>query len=60
VYPWGNSRVGFAARTRISRQDFGLTWNKALEAGGFVVGDDVDIILEVEAIAQQAEDQGTR
>jgi polyisoprenoid-binding protein YceI len=60
VDPWGNSRVGFSARTKISRQDFGLTWNKALEAGGFVVGDEVSIILDIEAIEQKAEAAGAQ
>lgn len=48
--PWGNLRRGASATTRISRQDFGLTWNKALETGGVVVGDEVAITLEIEMI----------
>lgn len=48
--PWGNRRLSFSGKTRINRKDFGLTWNAALEAGGFLIGDDVDIDLEVEAI----------
>lgn len=48
--PWGNVRAGFAASTVINRHDFGLNWNKALETGGFVVGDDVTINLEIEAV----------
>ena len=48
--PWGGTRTGFSARTSISRKDFGLTWNVALEAGGFVVGDKLDITLEIEAV----------
>ena len=47
--PWGNVRAGFSASTVINRHDFGLNWNKALETGGVVVGDDVTITLEVEA-----------
>ncbi len=50
--PWGNVRAGFEAATTINRHDFGLSWNKALETGGFVVGDLVDIGLEVQAIKQ--------
>jgi len=50
--PWGNERVGYAAHTTINRKDFGLTWNQALETGGVVVGDEVRIELNVEAIAQ--------
>lgn len=48
--PWGNGRTAFEAETKINRKDFGLTWNKALDAGGFVVGDEVKITLEVEGI----------
>lgn len=50
--PWGNERAGFEATTTISRKDFGLTWNAALEAGGVLVGDKVTITLEIEAIKQ--------
>lgn len=48
--PWGNTRVGLSAMTKISRKDFGLTWNTALETGGFLVGDDVTITLDVQFI----------
>lgn len=48
--PWGNERVGFSAATRINRKDFGLTWNQALEAGGILVGEDVDITLDIQGI----------
>ncbi|MBI3980274.1 MAG: YceI family protein [Chloroflexi bacterium] len=47
--PWGGVRAGFTAQTAISRQDFGLVWNVPLEAGGWLVGDDVKITLDVEA-----------
>jgi polyisoprenoid-binding protein YceI len=50
--PWGNARVGFEAETTINRKDFGLVWNAALETGGFLVGDDVKISLQIQAIAQ--------
>jgi polyisoprenoid-binding protein YceI len=50
--PWGNRRVGYEAHAKISRKDFGLTWNQALEAGGVAVGDEVKIELAVEAVAQ--------
>lgn len=50
--PWGNARVGFEAAITINRKDFGLTWNAALEAGGFLVGDEVKISASVQAIAQ--------
>ncbi|TNF48852.1 MAG: polyisoprenoid-binding protein [Deltaproteobacteria bacterium] len=50
--PWGNTRRGASASTKINRRDFGLTWNKALEAGGVVVGEEVRISLEVELIKE--------
>jgi polyisoprenoid-binding protein YceI len=46
--PWGNIKVGASATTVINRKDFGLTWNATLETGGFLVGEDVTITLEVE------------
>ena len=48
--PWGNLRVGLSATTKISRKDFGLTWNAALETGGILVGDDVAITLDVQFV----------
>ena len=54
--PWGQQRVGFRGETRINRKDFGLVWNQALEAGGVLVGDEVRITLEVQAIAASSED----
>ena len=53
--PWGNARIGFSAKTRIDRKDFGLQWNQALEAGGFVVGDEIKISVDVELTAVAAE-----
>ena len=50
--PWGGERVGYEARTKIDRKDFGLTWNQALEAGGVLVGDEVEITLEAEWVLQ--------
>jgi polyisoprenoid-binding protein YceI len=55
--PWGNTRVGFIATASVDRKDFGLRWNQALETGGVLVGDRVQIELElqgVRAAAQQA------
>ncbi len=46
--PWGNTRIAISATTKISRKDFGLTWNAALETGGILVGDEVTITLDVE------------
>ncbi|HEY1975832.1 MAG TPA: YceI family protein [Candidatus Baltobacteraceae bacterium] len=51
--PWGGQRVGYRASTTINRKDYGLTWNAALETGGVVVGDEVRIELEVEAVLQK-------
>ena len=51
--PWGNEKAAFEARTTINRKDFGLNWNAALEAGGFLVSDDVEIVLEIQAALQQ-------
>lgn len=48
--PWGNIRKGVVATTKINRKDFGLLWNAALETGGVLVGDEVNITLEIELI----------
>jgi polyisoprenoid-binding protein YceI len=48
--PWGNTRLGLSATTKINRKDFGLVWNGLLETGGVLVGDDVTITLEIEFI----------
>jgi polyisoprenoid-binding protein YceI len=48
--PWGNTRIGISATTKINRKDYGLNWNAALEAGGILVGDDVNITLDVQFI----------
>jgi polyisoprenoid-binding protein YceI len=48
--PWGNTRVGLSAVTRINRKDFGLTWNSALETGGILVGDEITITLDVQFV----------
>jgi polyisoprenoid-binding protein YceI len=48
--PWGNLRYGFAAYTRINRKDFGMAWNEVIEAGGVLVGDEVEIRLDIEAV----------
>lgn len=46
--PWGNLRRGATGSAKINRKDFGLTWNRALETGGVLVGEDVDILVEIE------------
>jgi polyisoprenoid-binding protein YceI len=50
--PWGNQRVAFSGKTRIDRGDFGLRWNQALETGGVLVGEHIDIEIDVEAISK--------
>jgi polyisoprenoid-binding protein YceI len=52
--PWGNERVGFVAKTSIDRKDFGLGWNQVLEAGGLLVGNKVEIELDVQAVPAAA------
>jgi polyisoprenoid-binding protein YceI len=47
--PWGNEKLGFEAETTINRKDYGLTWNAALETGGFLVGDEVKISVSIQA-----------
>ena len=53
--PWGNERLGFFAKASIDRKDFGLAWNQVLEAGGVLVGERVDIDVELEAMKAAAE-----
>jgi polyisoprenoid-binding protein YceI len=48
--PWGNEHFGFQARTTISREEFGMKWNEVIEAGGVMVGDEVEIILDISAV----------
>jgi polyisoprenoid-binding protein YceI len=50
--PWGNQRYGFEAELTLNRKDYGLSWNAALETGGFLVGDEVKISLQIQAIAK--------
>ena len=53
VDPWGNYKAGASAKTVINREEFGLTWNAALEAGGVLVGKDVTITLDLQGALQQ-------
>jgi len=48
--PWGNTRAGFNAEGKLNRKDFGMVWNKTLDSGGLVVGDEVQIRLDIECI----------
>jgi len=52
VDPWGNTKAGFSFEGKISRKDFGLNWNAALEAGGVMVSDDVKIAGELQFVKQ--------
>lgn len=51
--PWGNTRAGFTADGELNRKDFGINWNKTLDAGGVLIGDNVRIRLDIEAILQK-------
>lgn len=53
--PWGGDRLGFSADTVIDRREFGLEWNQALETGGILVGNEVKIHLEAQAVLQEEE-----
>ena len=52
VDPYGNIRAGFEGTSELSRKDFGLTWNVALETGGFLVSDNIKLQLDISAIKQ--------
>ena len=52
--PWGNVRAAFTTKASIDRSDFGLTWNQVLQTGGVMVGDRIDIEIEIEAVRQAA------
>jgi len=52
--PWGNMRIGAAAKAKIKRSDFGLSWNAALETGGMLVGDELKLDFEIQLIKQAA------
>ena len=56
--PWGGDRVAFTAATKVQRKDWGLTWNVALEAGGVLVGETVEIALDIQAVQQKAAEKG--
>ena len=47
--PWGNDKVAFETEITLNRKDYGLNWNAALEAGGFLVGDEVKVSLSIQA-----------
>ncbi|HXU45599.1 MAG TPA: YceI family protein [Thermoanaerobaculia bacterium] len=51
--PWGNTRAGFSTETRINRKDYGMVWNKSLDSGGVLLGDEVDITISLETVKQK-------
>ena len=51
--PWGNERAGFALETTLNRKDYGINWNKALDNGGFLVGDDVKVSINLETLPKK-------
>lgn len=52
IDPFGNIKIGVSATTKIQRKEFGLSWNAALETGGVLVGDDVNIVLDLQFVKQ--------
>jgi polyisoprenoid-binding protein YceI len=48
--PMGNTKAGAHATTKINRKDFGIVWNKSLDGGGLMVGDDIDVTIDIEAV----------
>jgi polyisoprenoid-binding protein YceI len=52
--PWGNTKRGFTATTKLNRKDFGLTWNKNLETGGVLVGDEVAVTIDLQLVKKAA------
>ena len=51
--PWGNDKAGFSLQTKVNRKDYGINWNKALDNGGVLVSEDVDITINLEAQKQK-------
>jgi len=51
--PWGSTRAGFSAVGKINRKDFGMVYNMAMDQGGFLLGDEVDLLIEVEAVEKK-------
>ncbi len=48
--PWGHERAGFSLKTTLNRKDYAIVWNKTLDQGGLMLGDDVEISIEIEAV----------
>ena len=47
--PWGNEKAGFSVETTLNRKDYGMVWNKTLDQGGYLLGDDVKVVINLEA-----------
>jgi len=56
--PWGNTRAGFQTETTLDRKDYGIIWNKTLDAGGAMLGDDVSIAINLETVKKDAAAKG--
>ena len=52
--PWGNTRAGFETETTLNRKDYGIVWNKALDSGGVLLGDDVKVDIDLETVKKDA------
>lgn len=55
--PWGNQRIGFQVTTSLNRKDFGLNWNQVMEAGGVLVGEQIEISIDVQAVKAPADEK---
>jgi polyisoprenoid-binding protein YceI len=53
--PWGNDRAGFSVTATLNRKDYGIVWNKALDQGGMMLGDDVDVDIQIESVRKPAQ-----
>jgi len=58
--PWGNTRAGFSTETTLDRKEYGINWNQALDQGGYLLSDDVEITINLEAVRQKEEEQAGR
>lgn len=60
VDPWGNTKAGFETAITLNRKDFGISWNKALDQGGFILGDEVEVSIDLEVLKAKAEGEGSQ
>ena len=52
--PWGDQRIGFEVATTLNRKDYGISWNKALDSGGFILGDEVKVSINLQAVEKKS------